>query len=309
MSRTLPTYWNMRELFINGRRKWLDSPPFHIAIPPYDSLIPRPHGKVTSSALGIQPVSNLFDVSCYGGPEFLDWHPASAVPNGKCLRSISILSTEVYTLPLVILDREGVGCKSSFYHHNPCQYLLSLPLQPGLNHLLYCMYSRIQLIDYRSTDEMDHNLDFMHPSIHGPTLYIPKTQGESLRNFSLSYDSYTEVFPSDANWHAQPIPNKMADYQVELAGGAYPTVYLFSTQGTVLPLWVWSKLAAGVDGFRLGDSHTGLHFPPPYHQQHYSLLRNRVVGQRLSTTSVITVCCADPACRGSNKDAYEYPPF
>jgi len=252
----------------------LDPPPTHIVIPDDDPIPSRPPGITTSAALEITQVDCVREGGCQEGIASHFWHSRADridADDGRCVRGITFLTDKPRKIPIIVADREGVGCQHTPYFHQSSKYQLDLDLKPGINHLLYCITSRIQMLDQW---EGEKRVKDVPHSVRGPTIYFPWEKNVSHTHFRHqedgdTYVKYGKMMSQKREDHEQPRINIMDDNHIRRR--ALRNVTLVSDNDSPLSLILLAKLSAGKRGFQ--DPHLVLPYDEVfYNQLNYKLL-------------------------------------
>lgn len=246
----------------------IDPPPYRFVVPDDDPVPSRPPGITTSTALEIVQVEKVREGSCQEGIASFLWHSRSdrvKADAGKCVRGITFIADKPRKIPMIVADRQGVGCYHYPYHNQPSKYQLDLSLKPGINHFLYCITSRIQMLDQwegeKSVKDLPH-------SRRGPTIYFPWEKNVSHSHYRYqeendTYVKYGKMMSRNREEHEQPRINIMDDEHLRM--GVLRNVTLVSDNDSPLSLILQAKLSGGTRG--LQNSELVLPFDDVFYNQ------------------------------------------
>jgi len=252
----------------------LDPPPFHIGIPESDNIPTRPLGIVISTALVVNQSPDGKQGGCQQGgrKRALLWHARGGDDSeeGRCVRGLAFLTEEDRKLPIIVADRKGIACRHFSYNSNPAKYQIPLTLQPGLNHLMYCISTRIQMLRLW---ELSITAKTLQHSVKGPTIYLPREKETKLSHYTYDDRQDTYVLDRLTEGHSQPIMNQMNERA--LKEGIPANITLVASATAPSSLTMLATLAAGSRGIH--QQNKTLPYLLPYGKVHYNHLAHKVI--------------------------------
>jgi len=255
----------------------LDPPPLHIGISEDDDIPTRPQGIVISAALVVNQSPDGKQGGCQqGGRNRVKlWHARGGDDSeeGRCVRGLAFLTEEERKLPIIVADRKGwkgLVCRHFSYNFNPAKYQIQLTLQPGLNHLMYCISTRIQMLRLW---EQSITAKTLQHSVKGPTIYLPWEKETKLSHYTYDARQDTYVLDNHTEGHSQPIINQMNDGAMK--NGIPSNITLVAPSTAPSSLTMLATLAAGSRGIH--QQNKILPYLLPYGKVHYNHLAHKVI--------------------------------